>query len=297
VHWLSSINWYSELQAVLDGLLTGSLYALIAMGMALIFGVMRIVNFAHGTFLMLGMYATWTLFEYAHVNPYFGFAVAGVILFAIGILVYSGLVRRIPVQAEFMIILLTMGVSLICIDGVLLIYKADYHQVNFALLSKNIHLGSEISLNAPWVISFAIAMAAAGALYLVVMRSMFGKAARAIAQNPYAAPLMGINVHRVQAITFGIGAATAGVAGGLLLPVFYLYPEVGHLYNLKSFLIVVLGGMGSIEGAAAAGLLLGVIESLTSLHWGNEWALVVDFVLFILVLSLRPSGIFGRTRA
>jgi len=288
---------YAALQAILNGLLTGSLYALIAMGMALIFGVMRIVNFAHGTFLMLGMYATWSLFEYAHINPYFGFLGAGIVLFALGTVVYSGLVRRVPVQAEFMIILLTMGVSLICIDAVLLIYGADYHQVNFALLGRNVRLGQEISLNAPWLISFAIAMAAAVALYVFVMRSMFGKAARAIAQNAYSAPLMGINVNRVQAITFGIGAATAGVAGGLLLPVFYLYPEVGHLFNLKSFLIVVLGGMGSIEGAAAAGLLLGVVESLTSLYWGNEWALVVDFVIFILVLSLRPSGIFGRTRA
>jgi branched-chain amino acid transport system permease protein len=292
------LTWfYPALQAILDGLLTGSLYALIAMGMALIFGVMRIVNFAHGAFLMLGMYATWIIFQYAHINPYYGFLAAGLILFAIGMLVYGGLVRRVPAQAEFMIILLTMGVSLICVDAVLLIFGADYHQVNFALINKNIHLGTQISLNAPYLISFAIALAAAGSLYLLVMHSMFGRAARAIAQNPYSAPLMGINVNRVQAITFGLGAASAGLAGGLLLPVFYLYPEVGHLFNLRSFLIVVLGGMGSIEGAAAAGLMLGVVESLTSLYWGNEWALVVDFIVFILVLSLKPSGIFGRQRA
>jgi branched-chain amino acid transport system permease protein len=164
------------------------------------------------------------------------------------------------------------------------------------LLGKNLHLGSQISLNVPWLISFAIALAAATALYLFVMRSRYGRAARAIAQNPYSAPLMGINVNRVQAVTFGIGAAAAGIAGGLLLPVFYLYPDVGHLFNLKSFLIVVMGGMGSIEGAAAAGLLLGIVESLTSLYWGNEWALVVDFVIFILVLSLKPTGIFGSQR-
>jgi len=284
------------IQAVLNGILTGALYALIAMGMALIFGVMRIVNFAHGAFLMLGMYATWVIFEYAHVNPYLGFLIAGALLFAIGMAVYAGLVRHIPVQAEFMIILLTLGVSLICVDTVLLVFGADYHQLNFALLGKNVRMG-QISLNAPWLISFAIAMLAALGLYLFVMRTMFGRAARAIAQNPYSAPLMGINIHRVQAVTFGIGAAAAGMAGGLLLPVFYLYPDVGHLFNLKSFLMVVMGGMGSIEGAAAAGLVLGVVESLTSLYWGNEWALVVDFVIFILVLSLKPSGIFGSQRA
>ena len=291
------VDWlYPFLQAVLNGILTGALYALIAMGMALIFGVMRIVNFAHGAFLMLGMYATWVIFEYGHVNPYFGFLAAGALLFAIGMAVYAGLVRHVPVQAEFMIILLTLGVSLISVDTVLLVFGADYHQLNFALLGKNFRMG-QISLNAPWLISFAIALLAAFALYFFVMRTMFGRAARAIAQNPYSAPLMGIDIHRVQAVTFGIGAAAAGIAGGLLLPVFYLYPDVGHLFNLKSFLMVVMGGMGSIEGAAAAGLVLGVVESLTSLYWGNEWALVVDFVLFILVLSFKPSGIFGSQRA
>jgi branched-chain amino acid transport system permease protein len=291
------VDWfYPFVQATLNGILTGALYALIAMGMALIFGVMRIVNFAHGAFLMLGMYATWVMFEYWHVNPYLGFLGAGVLLFAIGGAVYAGLVRHIPVQAEFMIILLTLGVSLICVDAILLVFGADYHQLNFALLGRNFRMG-QISLNAPWVISFAIALVAAAGLYILVMRTMFGRAARAVAQNPYSAPLMGINIHRVQAITFGIGAAAAGMAGGLLLPVFYLYPDVGHLFNLKSFLMVVMGGMGSIEGAAAAGLVLGVVESLTSLYWGNEWALVVDFVIFILVLSFKPSGIFGSQRA
>jgi branched-chain amino acid transport system permease protein len=292
------VDWfYAFVQAVLNGILTGALYALIAMGMALIFGVMRIVNFAHGAFLMLGMYATWVIFEHAHVNPYFGFLAAGLLLFAIGAAVYAGLVRHIPVQAEFMIILLTLGVSLISVDTVLLVFGADYHQLNFPLLGRNFRLGAQISLNAPWLISFGIALLAAAGLYLFVMRTMFGRAARAIAQNPYSAPLMGINIHRVQAVTFGLGAAAAGIAGGLLLPVFYLYPDVGHLFNLKSFLMVVMGGMGSIEGAAAAGLVLGVVESLTSLYWGNEWALVVDFVLFILVLSFKPSGIFGSQRA
>jgi branched-chain amino acid transport system permease protein len=237
------------------------------------------------------------MFEHAHINPYIGFIPTGVLLFIIGAAVYGGLVRHVPVQAEFMIILLTLGVSLICVDSILLIFGADYHQLNFPLLGKNFRLGSQISLNAPWVISFGIALLAAAGLYMFVMRTMFGRAARAIAQNPYSAPLMGINIHRVQAVTFGLGAAASGIAGALLLPVFYLYPDVGHLFNLKSFLMVVMGGMGSIEGAAAAGLVLGVVESLTSLYWGNEWALVVDFVIFILVLSFKPSGIFGSQRA
>ncbi|MGD0508337.1 MAG: branched-chain amino acid ABC transporter permease [Terriglobales bacterium] len=292
------MNWfYSTIQAILNGLLTGALYGLIAMGMALIFGVMRIVNFAHGAFLMLGMYATYVLFQTTGISPYYSFPLAGAVLFVIGYATYMGLLRPIRGQVDFMVILLTMGLALIITDGVQLIFGADYHQINIPLLSKNIRIGSQISINAPWLVSFAIAAVLAVALYFVVTHTMFGRAARAIAQNRYAAPLMGINVNRVQAISFGIGSAAAGIAGALLLPVFYLFPEVGNQFKLKSFVMVVLGGMGSIQGAAIAGLVLGVVESLTSLYWGNEWALAVDFVIFILVLSLKPSGIFGSQRA
>ncbi len=287
---------WAALQAVLNGLLTGALYALIGMGMALIFGVMRIVNFAHGAFMMLGMYATYVLFERAGINPYFGFIGAALLLFVIGIGVYLGLLRPISGKSDFMQILMTLGIALILIDGVQLVFGADYHQINIPLLSKNLRLGTQITLNAPWLVSFTIAVALAVALFLLVMRTSFGRALRAIAQNRYAAPLMGIDVHRVQAVAFGLGLAAAGVAGGLLLPVFYLYPAVGDQFTLKAFVIVVLGGMGSIGGAAFAGLALGVVESLTSLYWGNEWALAVDFVIFLLVLSLRPSGIFGSQR-
>jgi len=291
------LDLYAALQAVINGLLTGALYALVGMGLALIFGVMRIVNFAHGAFMMLGMYATYVFFTRTNISPYLLFIVSGVVLFAIGYAIYFALLRPIHGKSDFMQILLTLGIGLICTDGVLLIFGADYHQINIPLLGKNLHLGSHISVNAPWVVSFGIAVVLALALYLFVMRTMIGRAARAIAQNRYAAPLMGINVFRVQAICFALGIAAAGIAGGLLLPVFYIYPQVGDQFTLKAFVMVVLGGMESIVGAALAGLVLGVVESLTSLYWGNEWALAVDFVIFLLVLSLKPSGIFGRQRA
>ena len=291
------MDFYASLQAVINGLLTGALYALVGMGLALIFGVMRIVNFAHGAFMMLGMYATYVLFTRTDVSPYILFILAGIVLFAVGYAIYYGLLRPIHGKSDFMQILLTLGVGLICTDGILLIFGADYHQINIPLLSRDFHLGSHISVNAPWVVSFGIAVVLALALYLFVMRTMLGRAARAIAQNRYAAPLMGINVFRVQAISFAIGIAAAGIAGGLLLPVFYIYPQVGDQFTLKAFVIVVLGGMESIVGAALAGLVLGVVESLTSLYWGNEWALAVDFIIFLLVLSLKPSGIFGSQKA
>jgi branched-chain amino acid transport system permease protein len=291
------MDLYTALQAVVNGLLTGALYALVGMGMALIFGVMRIVNFAHGAFMMLGMYAAYVLFLHAHLNPYLSFPLVALVMFGFGWLIYQSLLRPIHGQSDFMQILLTLGVGLAITDGVQLVFGADYHQINFPLLGKNLHLGSRITVSAPWVVSFAIAVVLGAGLYFMVMRTMMGRAARAIAQNRDAAPLMGIHLHRVQAFWFGLGVAAAAVAGCLLLPVFYLYPGVGDQFTLKAFVMVVLGGMESIVGAALAGLLLGVVENLTSLYWGNEWALAVDFIIFLLVLSLRPSGIFGRQRA
>jgi branched-chain amino acid transport system permease protein len=288
---------WSLLQAVLNGLLTGSLYALIGMGMALIFGVMRIVNFAHGAFMMLGMYVTYLLFERLGVSPYLGFLGSAAMLFALGIAVYHGLIRWIPQHSEFMQILLTLGAAQSSIGFAHIVFGADFHQVNIPLLGVNYRFfGNHITINAPWLWSFVISVVIAVGMFLFVMKSRFGRALRAISQNHYAASLVGINVRRTQALAFGLGLAAVGIAGGLLLPVFYLYPEVGGQFTLKSFVMVVLGGMGSVFGAAIAGLVLGVIESLTSLYWGNEWALVVDFVIFLLVLSLRPSGLFGSQR-
>jgi branched-chain amino acid transport system permease protein len=283
-------------QACLDGLLNGALYALIGMGLALIFGVMRIVNFAHGAFLMLGMYASWVLFDRLQINPYLGFIPAGLLLFAFGLLVYTGLIRPIRNRSDFMQILMTTGISLILVDSIQLKFGADYHQTNLELVNRVVHLG-RFTLNAASLLSFAIAAVLIIALQQFVVRSRTGQALRAIAQNRDVAPLMGINVTRIQGISFALGIALAGIAGGLLLPALYLFPTVGEDYTLKAFVIVVLGGMGSIEGAAIGGLVLGVTESLTSLWLGNEWALAVDFVLFLLVLSLKPSGIFGRQRA
>jgi branched-chain amino acid transport system permease protein len=280
----------------MDGLLTGALYALIGMGLALIFGVMRIVNFAHGAFLMLGMYASWVLFDKYQVNPYLAFIPGGLFLFVFGYLVYQSLIRPIRNRSDFMQILMTTGISLILVDSVQLKFGADYHQTNIELVNRTLRVGS-FTLNAASLLSFAIAGVLIIGLQQFVVRTRTGEALRAIAQNPSVAPLMGINVTRIQGFSFALGIMMAGIAGGLLLPALYLFPSVGEDYTLKAFVIVVLGGMGSIEGAAIGGLVLGVTESITSLYLGNEWALAVDFVLFLLVLSLKPSGIFGRQRA
>jgi branched-chain amino acid transport system permease protein len=280
----------------MNGLLTGALYALIGMGLALIFGVMRIVNFAHGAFLMSGMYATYLLFDKFKINPYLGFFPAGILLFAFGYLVYRLLIRPVRDKSDFMQILMTTGISLIMVDSAQLIFGADYRQTSIGLVNSVLRFGP-FTINAAALVSFAIAAFFIVGLQLFVTRTRTGEALRAIAQNREVAPLMGINVTRIQGFSFALGIAFAGIAGGLLLPALYLFPTVGEDYTLKAFVIVVLGGMGSIEGAAAGGLALGVVESVTSLYLGNQWALATDFVLFLLMLSLKPSGIFGRQRA
>jgi branched-chain amino acid transport system permease protein len=283
-------------QACADGLLTGALYALIGMGLALIFGVMRIVNFAHGAFLMVGMYATYVLFDTFKLNPYIGCLPAGLALFVFGWLVYLVLIRPVRDRSHFMQILMTTGIGLILTDSAQLIFKADYRQTNIDLINRSVHIGP-FGANAAEVLSFAIAIAFVAGLHFFVTRSLTGQALRAISQSPEVAPLMGINLTRIQGFSFALGIALAGVAGGLLLPRLYLFPGVGEDYTTKAFVMVVLGGMGSIEGAALGGLVLGLSESLTSLYAGNQWALIVDFMLFLLVLSFKPSGIFGRQRA
>ena len=283
-------------QACLNGLLTGALYALIGMGLALIFGVMRIVNFAHGAFLMVGMYVSYVLFDRFGIDPYLGFIAAGLFLFLFGQLIYRFLIRPVRDRSDFMQILMTTGIALILTDGAQLIFGADYHQVNIPLVNRTLRFGA-FAATAASLLSFVIAAVLIAALYLFVTRSLTGQALRAIAQNTEVASLVGIDVTRIQGLSFCLGIALAGIAGGLLLPALYLFPSVGDDYTLKAFVMVVLGGMGSIEGAALGGLLLGVSESLTSLYLGNQWALAVDFAVFLVVLSLKPSGILGRQRA
>ncbi len=291
------MDFYAALQAVINGLLTGALYALVGMGLALIFGVMRIVNFAHGAFMMLGMYATYVLFTRTQMSPYCcSSSAASCCCFWLRHLLW--LAAAHPREVGFHADPAHAGHWADRDGCVLLVFGADYHQINIPLLGKNFHLGSHISVNAPWVVSFGIAVVLAFALYLFVTRTMFGRAARAIAQNRIRRAADGNQCIPGAGNCLRESASPPpGSPAALLLPVFYIYPEVGDPFTLKAFVMVVLGGMESIVGAALAGLVLGVVESLTSLYWGNEWALAVDFVIFLLVLSLKPSGIFGSQKA
>jgi branched-chain amino acid transport system permease protein len=284
------------LQAILTGLLTGGLYALIGMGLALVFGVMRVVNFAHGAFLMLGMYAAYYGYTGLHLSPYAAFPGVMLVLFGLGLALYWGLIRYVMVAAHSMQILLTAGVSLFLIGLAQLLFGADYRQINLPLASRSDRLGG-LSANRAYVVSFLVASAVAAALYWLVRRTDLGRAMRAVAQNRPIAALMGVRTEWVSAIAFAIGVACAGIGGALLLPVFYTYPTVGEPFQIRSFVIVVLGGMGSIEGAALGGVVLGIAEGLTSYLWSDSYSQVMNFLIFLAVLVLRPSGFFGKEAA
>ncbi|MBX5464097.1 MAG: branched-chain amino acid ABC transporter permease [Clostridia bacterium] len=284
------------LQTVLNGLLTGGLYALIGIGMALVFGVMRIVNFAHGALIMVGMYAAYFAFTLLGLSPYLGWLLSALLLFALGWLLYRGLIRPVMGQSDFMQILLTTGIWLALVDLAQLAFGADYRQINLALANAVVHLGP-LTLSDGYLLSFAAAVLVIGLVYAFLYRTEIGRDVRAVAQNREVAPLMGIDVERVSAVAFALGAACAGAGGALLLPLFYLYPTVGDPLLLRSFVMVVLGGMGSVEGAALGGLVLGVAESLTGYFWTDSYSQVVDFLLFLAVLLVRPSGLLGRQRA
>ena len=279
-------------QAFLNGLLVGGVYALIASGMALIFGVMRLVNFAHGAFLMLGTYLSYYGWVLLGLNPYLFFPLWGVVLFLFAVGIYRVLVRRVMGASDFLQILLTEGISLALIGLAQLVFGADYRQINLPIANRITGFGS-LHFSVGYILSFAVSVLLVVALTQFLGRTEMGRAIRAVAQNRSVAPLMGIRVERVSAITFGLGIACAGIAGALLLPIFWTNPTVGAPYTLKSFVIVVLGGMGSVQGAALGGLLLGVAEQFTAYTWADRYTEVVNFVIFLLVLLFRPQGLFG----
>jgi branched-chain amino acid transport system permease protein len=283
----------AALQAILNGLLVGGIYALIAMGMALVFGVMRLVNFAHGAFLMVGMYLAYFGYTLLKLNPYWGFGLVGAALFILGMGVYWLLVRRVMGQSDFLQILLTEGIALCLVGGAQLLFTGDYRSISLPLADKTTNLGP-LNFNVAYVVSFVIAILAVTAMYLFMRYSEMGRAIRGVAQNRGVAPLMGIRVQWISGVSFAFGTACAGAAGALLLPIFYVNPTIGGPYNLKSFVIVVLGGMGSVEGAALGGLILGVTEGLTAYYWSDSYTQVVDFVLFLAILLLRPQGLLGK---
>jgi branched-chain amino acid transport system permease protein len=283
-------------QSVISGILVGGIYALIGIGLTIIFGVMRIINFAQGELLMLGMYATWIVFTWLGVDPFLSIVITAPLLFLWGAFLQKTIINRVLNALPQNQILLTIGLGLIMSNTVMLAFTSDYRILTTSYSSSSFSVGG-ISISQPLLVAFLITAAITGALYWFLLKTDTGQAIRATAQDRDAAQLMGINVKAMSVLAFGLGAALAGVAGALISPTYYIFPQVGSAFTLKAFVIVVLGGMGSVIGATLGGLIIGVTESLSAVYIASGLKELVVFVLFLGLLLFKPSGLLGKTRA
>ena len=283
------------MQSLISGILIGGVYALIGIGLTIIFGVMRIINFAHGDLLMLGMYGTYFLFTLFNIDPFASIVITIPLMFAYGAFVQKVFINRVLSALPQNQILLTIGLGLIMSNTIMLAFTSDYKILSTSYSSASVKLAG-ISISTPLVISFLITALITAALYWFLLKTDTGQAIRATAQDREAAQLMGINVKRMSMIAFGLGASLAGTAGALISPTYYIFPQVGSAFTLKAFVITVLGGMGSIIGATLGGVLIGIAESIGGVYFGSGWKEVVVFVLFLLVLLFRPAGLMGKSK-
>src|SRR5512143_1938614 len=284
------------LQSLLSGVLIGGAYALVGVGLTIIFGVMRIINFAHGDLVMLGMYAAYFLFTLGHVDPFVSIVFVFPLLFLFGALLQKTVINRVLNALPQNQILLTIGIGLIISNTMMLLFTSDYRIISTSYSSGSFRLG-EISVSIPLLLSFVITAAVTAVLYWFLMKTDTGQAIRATAQDRDAAQLMGINVRRMSVLAFGLGSALSGIAGALLSPTYYIFPQVGGAFTLKAFVIVVLGGMGSIVGATLGGLIIGVTESIAAIYIASGLKELVVYVLFLALLLFKPSGLMGKSRA
>jgi branched-chain amino acid transport system permease protein len=284
------------IQSLVSGILTGSLYAMIGVGLTVIFGVMRIINLAHGEMVMLGMFGAYWSYSLWKLDPFVSVLLWVPLLFLAGMLAYRFLLKAIIPGGELNTLLYTAGLSLLIANLALFTWTGDYRTLNLPYAIEPLRPFG-IAVPVPLAIAFALAALITLALYLFLARTDTGRAVRATSQDPEAAALMGINVERIAMITFGLGTALAAAAGVLLVPSLYLYPTVGEILIVKCFVIVVLGGLGSVPGAIAGGVLLGVVESLGAVYVSVAYKDTIGFIIFLLVLLFRPQGLFGTARA
>jgi branched-chain amino acid transport system permease protein len=281
-------------QAVITGILLGGVYALVSMGLTLIFGVLGIVNFAQGSMLTLAMFVVYELVTAAGLNLYLATLVAIPVLFVLGYLVQALMLNRLMQRGETEgQLLVTLGLSLLIVNILLLAFGGQPKSVHSP--GGDLHLFGAI-VSVPRLIAFAGAIVLAAVLTLVLRRTRLGLTIRSVAANAEGAALVGVNVRRVFALTFGLGAACVGAAGGLVLPFLSLTPSTGEQFTILAFVIVVLGGLGSVTGAVLGGLTIGLVQTVGGLYFPGDGALLLVFAVFVLVLFLRPQGLFGSAQ-
>jgi branched-chain amino acid transport system permease protein len=280
-------------QVLVNGILLGGIYALVSLGLTLIFGVMRIINFAHGQFLMLAMYATYWLFQLYGVDPYVSILVVVPLMLAIGMGAYRMIIQPIIDASEMTHVFATLGLNLSLQGIALFLWQGDFRGIRTSYSSMVIHLGP-LYINIPRLIIFLCAIAAILALFLFLKKTYTGKAIRASAQKRVAAQLMGVNLSKIYMIAFGIGIAIVGLTGAVLMPIYEVFPSVGSLFALVAFVVVVLGGLGNLGGALVGGIVIGVVESVSGVFIAPALKEGVYFIIFVVILLLRPTGIFGK---
>ncbi|MDE1570665.1 branched-chain amino acid ABC transporter permease [Aquabacter sp. L1I39] len=281
------------LQILVNGLVLGGLYACIAVGFSLVWGVLNVINILHGTFVVLGSYVAYFCYVRLGIHPYFSVAIAGAVLFALGYALQAGLINRVIGAPVLTTLVLTFGLDLILNNATLVAFSADYKTIQLAHPLGSKVIGG-IVLPLDRVVAMLLALALTVMLYFVLARSRIGRAIVAVRMDAEAAALMGVNVKRVYAITFGIGALMAGAAGSLLALIFPISPLASTEYLSLAFVVCVLGGLGSILGAMVGGLALGIIQSFGALFIGPQHGLTVSFVLLILLLIFKPTGLMGK---
>jgi branched-chain amino acid transport system permease protein len=279
-------------QLVLSGIFIGSVYALMSMGLTLVFGVLRIVNFAHGEFLMLAMYGAWAFTRLLGLNPYVAAVAIVPAMFLFGGLVHQLIVRPSIDKPHLVVVFATMGLSIFLQNGALMVMTADLWDVP-PVFAQSIRVGP-FYFKPELVIGFGVTLASTIALQWIIQRTYLGKAIRATVQDREAALLMGIPVPRIFLITFAAGSALVGLAGCVMMPLFSVFPTVGLNFVLIAFVIVVVGGMGSIEGALIGGICLGIVQSISSYYVAPAYGQMFFFIMFLLVMIFRPNGLLGR---
>jgi branched-chain amino acid transport system permease protein len=281
------------LPAILNGLTTGAVYALVALGLTLIYGVLHIINFAHGSLLMIALYGVYFLNTMLGLDPYVALAVVPPALFVLGYALQRGVIGQASHGKDENVLLVTLGIAIVLDNLALFFWQADTRTIETPYSFSTVNLGlADIAVAK--VVAFVAALVVFGLLWLLMARTDLGKAIRALAKERHGARLVGIDVDHIFAMSFGIGTACVGAAACLLLPSFYVAPGVGQVFVLIAFTVVVLGGMGSFAGALLGGMIIGVTESVGGLFLGESLGQLGIFVIFIAVLLLRPTGLLGH---
>jgi branched-chain amino acid transport system permease protein len=280
------------LQLATGGLLLGCIYGLVAMGLSLIYGVMGIVNFAHGAFVMLAMYASYWLNSLARLDPVIGTPLVALLMFGFGIVVYRSIIGKVLRGPFLARLLVTFGLGIFFVNMAQFLWTPDYRMVQESISHGIVMLGP-IFIELPKLVASIGSLVVAGLVYWFLRKTKTGLAIQAISIDRTAASLMGINLERLNAIAFGLGLACAGAAGALLASFYYIFPDVGTMFGLVALVAVALGGFGSTEGALIGAILIGIIETVGGFLVGPEYKYALIFLAYLLIVIARPRGLMG----